>query len=93
MKFFPLVDFRSTTIFRAFILNALVVALLAGMSIELRGYMDVREETKNLSRFRKMLITIIGTVIIGLSLFILARLIFGYGGGLLAPTPIYPTFF
>ena len=55
--------------------------------------MDVREQTKHLSRFRKMVITIVGTVLIGGILFVLARLLLGYGGGLLAETPHYPTFF
>ena len=93
MIFKPLINLRSTTIFKAFLLNALVLALVAGMSIELRGYMDIREQTKNLSRFRKMTITIIGTSIMGFFLFILARVMLGYGGGLLADTPNYPTLF
>lgn len=92
MQFKPLVNLRSTTIFKAFLLNALVLALVAGMSIELRGYMDIREQTKHLSRLKKMVITIIGTSIIGFTLFILVRFLFGYGGGLLAPTPTYSSF-
>jgi len=93
MTFSSLIDFRSTTIFKAFVLNSLFIALVAGMSIELRNYMDVREQTKHLSRFRKMLITIVGTIFIGFSLFLLGRFILGYGGGLLAPPEKYPSFF
>ena len=93
MTFTPLVDFRSTTIFKAFILNAFLIALVAGMSIELRGYIDVRKETKDLPRLRKMLITIVGTILIGLTLFILGRFFVGYGGGLLAPPEKYSSFF
>jgi len=92
MIFKPLINLRSTTIFKAFLLNALMLALVAGMSIELRRYMDIRAQTKNLSSFRKMIITIIGTIIIGFTLFILARFLLGYGGGLLAPSPTYPNF-
>ena len=68
------------------------IALVAGMSIELRNYMDVREQTKHLSRLRKLLITIVGTIFIGCSIFLLGRFIFGYGGGLLAPPEKYPSF-
>ena len=93
MAFEPVFNFRSTTILKAFILNALMLALVAGRSIELRGYMDVREQTKHLSRFQKMVITIVGTILIGGILFVLARLLLGYGGGLLAETPHYPNFF
>jgi len=93
MTFSPLIDFRSTTIFKAFVLNSFFIALVAGMSIELRNYMDVREQTKHLSRLRKMLITIVGTIFIGFSLFLLGRFILGYGGGLLAPSEKYPSFF
>ena len=92
MAFEPVFDFRSTTIFRAFVLNILVIALIAGMSIELRRFIDVREQTKNLSNFHKMLITIVGTIVIGFGVFFLARILLGYGGGLLAPVPVYPTF-
>ena len=90
--FNPLINLRSTTIFKAFVLNVLVISLIAGMSIELRRYMDVREQTKNLTSSRKMFITIIGTIMIGFVLFVLARFVLGYGGGLLAATPPYPSF-
>lgn len=79
--------------FKAFVLNAFLLALVAGMSIELRGYMDVHGQIKRISRFKKMLMTIGGTIIIGFSILILGRLLFGYGGGLLADTEKYPTFF
>ena len=93
MAFTPLVDFRSTTMFKAFVLNAFLLALVAGMSIELRGYMDVYVHVKHFPRWKKMVMTIVGTVIIGFTVFILARILFGYGGGLLAPPEKYSSFF
>ncbi len=92
MPFQPLVNLRSTTIFRGFVLNSLVLAFVAVISIELRGYMDRREQTKYLSRVRKMVITIIGTSIMGFALFVILRFVLGYGGGLLAPASAYPYF-
>ena len=92
MEFQPMVNLRSTTIFKAFLLNAVVLACVAVISIELRGFMDRREQTKYLSRSRKIVITIIGTSVLGFALFILLRLLLGDGGGLLAPSPLYPRF-
>ena len=63
------------------------------MIIELRDKMDEQEETKHFSRLRKMIITIVGTMTIGFSLFTIVRVLFGYGGGLLAAPEKYPTFF
>lgn len=93
MEFSPLIDFRSTTMFRAFILNAVLLGFVAGLSIELRFFIDFRAETKHLPRSKKMLITILGTVIIGIGVFVLARFFVGFGGGLLAALEQYPTFF
>ncbi len=93
MEFSPLIDFRATTIFRAFLLNAVLLGLVAGLSIELRFYIDYREETKHLSRLRKMLITVVGTIVIAIAVYVLARFCVGFGGGLLAAPDGYPTFF
>ena len=53
MTFTPILDMRSTTIRKAFIINALVLALIATVSIELRRYLDIRKETKRLTIIKK----------------------------------------
>ena len=87
MTFRPLIDLRSTTIRKAFLLNAIVLAAVATVSVELRRYLDVKKETKGLTEVQKMGLTMIGTFVIGILIYILTRLIFGYGEGLLASPP------
>ena len=87
MTFRPIIDLRSTTIRKAFLLNAIVLATVATVSIELRRYLDIRKETKGLTEVQKMGLTMIGTFVMGLLIYILTRLIFGYGEGLLASPP------
>jgi len=87
MAFKPLINMRATTIRKAFILNAIVLAAIATASIELRRYLDRRKETKGLSESQKFLITMIGTFLIGLIIYITVRGIFGFGEGLLASAP------
>ena len=87
MVFKPLFDLRSTTIRKSFILNVLVLAIIATTSIELRSYLDIIGETKELTNSIKLIITFIGTFIIGLIIYILTRILFGFGEGLLANLP------
>ena len=87
MTFKPIFDLRSTTIRKSFILNAIVLALIATLSIELRRYLDIRKETKGLTILTKIWITFLGTFVIGLIIYILIRLIFGFGEGMLATPP------
>ena len=93
MKFKPVIDFRATSIWRAFVLNAVVLACIATLSIELRRYLDIKEETKGLSTTRKVLITMLGTFIIGIIIYVIVRQLFGFGEGLLACEPFSKTFF
>jgi hypothetical protein len=87
MGFKPIINLRSTTIAKAFLLNAIVLAIIAAASIELRKYLDIRKETKGLTRLQKMGITITGTFWIGMLIYLIARLILGFGEGLLANRP------
>ena len=87
MPFNPILNLRATTITKAFFLNAIVLAIIAAGSIELRRYLDIRKETKGLSRFQKVIITISGTFLIGIIVDLLARILFGFGEGLLANQP------
>ena len=87
MSFKPVVNLTATTIAKAFILNAVVLSIIAACSIELRNYLDIRKETKGLNRIQKMGITIAGTFIIGIFVYFVARLFLGFGEGLLAKPP------
>jgi len=91
MPFKPLIDMRATTIRKAFFLNAIVLAAVATVSIELRRYLDIRKETKGLSEIKKFTITMIGTFIIGVLIYLITRIIFGFGEGLLATPPFTKT--
>ena len=93
MKFKPIIDFRATSIWKAFILNAIVLCCIATASIELRRYLDVEEETKGLSTSRKVIITMLGTFLIGMIIYVIIRFIFGFGEGLLACEPFSKSFF
>ena len=87
MSFKPILNLRATTIRKAFLLNAIVLAIIAAGSIELRKYLDYIKETKGLNRIQKMSITIAGTFIIGMIIYLLARCFLGFGEGLLATKP------
>ena len=87
MSFKPIFNLRATTIKKAFLLNAIVLALIASLSIELRRYLDIRKETKSLTDIHKIIITMIGTFIIGIIIYIIIRYLFGFGEGLLASKP------
>ena len=93
MVFRPLIDMRSTTIRNAFFLNAIVLAAIATASIELRRFIDIRKETKRLSETKKFIITMIGTFLIGMLIYIIFRIVFGFGEGLLANPPFTKTLF
>jgi hypothetical protein len=87
MPFKPLINLRTTTIAKAFFINAIVLSVIAACSIELRRYLDSIKETKKLSRLQKIIITISGTFFIGVIVYILARISFGFGGGMLDTQP------
>lgn len=87
--FKPFLDFRATTIYRAFILNALVLALITVTSIEFRSRLDDFSRTKNLTEFEKASLTFFGTFLFSFFIFSLVRVLLGFGDGYLAPQPLY----
>ena len=91
MKFKPLLPFRTTTIPKTFIINSLVLSVIAALSIELRQYLDIRAETKGLTELQKLYITMFGTFIMGLIIYVVCRLFFGFGEGMMTTT-VVPTF-
>jgi len=77
-----LAPWRPTTITRAFVLNSLVIALVAGVSIEVRGILDVYKWSKTLSRWDKMKLTIGATFLVGVIVYFTLRTIVGFGGAM-----------
>ena len=92
MAFHPLIEFRGTTIAKAFVLNAIILACIAALSIEFRRYIDVLAETKALNRFEKIILTAVWTFSIGIAIYMFARLMLGFGEGMLAKHPRYRYF-
>ena len=91
-NFKPLIDFRATSIFRSFILNAIVLAVITVTTIEFRTHLDVFSKTKNLKEWQKILLTLTGTFIFSFCIFTIIRIIFGYGDGNLASS-LYKSLF
>tara|TARA_Y100000590_G_C15686507_1_gene1001841 strand:- start:79 stop:333 length:255 start_codon:yes stop_codon:yes gene_type:complete len=83
---------RATTITRAFVLNAIVLSVIAAFSIELRDMLDDMERTKGLSDIQKLLITMLGTFFIGIIIYFVCRFFFGLGEGMMATKTVH-TFF
>ena len=83
MTFNPIINFRPTTIRKAFLLNAFILACIAALSIELRHQLDKIQQTKGLAEYMKLLITMIGTFIISIIIYLISRILFGFGGGML----------
>ena len=93
MKFKPLINFRGTTIARAFFINALLIAITTALTIEVRRIIQHHKYTKELpDRPHKVVVTALASLIIGLIAYYGARVIFGIGGGMLAPSNAYRTF-
>ena len=87
MAFEPLIDMRSTSIRKAFILNAIVLAVVASASPELRKYIDIRIETKDLTEPQKIGLTMIGSFVMGFSIYVFVRILFGLGEGMTSSPP------
>ena len=90
-QFMGIFDFHASTVLRAFVLNAIVVGMITGLSIELRRIIDDEAYTKGISEIGKILMTITGTSAMGFIIYIVIRFIFGFGDGLVA-TKRYPKF-
>jgi len=84
---------RATTVRRAFFLNAFVAAAIAALSIELRRFVDIREETRDLPRASKVTLTAAGAFVVALVIYLTTRFVFGFGGGMLASAKRSPYFF
>ena len=75
--------FRGTTIHRAFFLNAIVSALIAVMAYESKKYYT--QVFKDRSDRELIIMSFITTFFTAITAYYVMRLLFGYGGGMLAP--------
>lgn len=87
-------NFRSTTLTKAFILNAFVTALITIFAIELRrlfdneksviyGYVNNWYGSKSLSNIQIVNVVFVATFFAAVLVYIMMYVIFHYGGGLL----------
>lgn len=75
-------NFRANTITKAFILNALAIAITAALSIELRRILN--RKLTNTNDVTKTLIVFVFAFVIAIFTYTLLHVIFGYGGGMLS---------
>jgi hypothetical protein len=99
LKLFPVIpNFRATNLLNAFILNAILAAIIATLSVELRHELeDKRSSTyvffnhlfgnftkmANLDETQKILIVFMSTVLCAIISYHLMYFLFLYGGGML----------
>jgi hypothetical protein len=78
----PLINFKSTTLINAFILNALASALIAVTAVEVRQY--IRESKQYVTEAQKARQVFIVTFGVAIFIFTLLHTVFGFGGGMLS---------
>jgi len=94
MSFKPFINLKPTTIVKAFLLNAILTAIVTALTIETRRVLDESPYTKKLpDRPHKIIVTILISVLICLISYLLCRLIFGLGGGMIGPLNTPSKFF
>ena len=88
----PLISgFRSTTIWKAFILNALASSLIILVAITVKDKLDTYKYTKSeqsydiirKTSFKNLIFTFVITFVSSLTAYIILYILFGYGGGFL----------
>jgi hypothetical protein len=93
MAFKPLMNFRGTTMARAFFINALLIAITTALTIEVRRIIQHHKYTKEMpDRPHKVLVTATASLLFTLTAYYIARVLFGVGGGMLAPSKAYSGF-
>jgi len=77
MGFKPLLSFRGTTIARAFLLNAILIGITTAFTIEVRRTINESQYTKDFPDIpHKVLATAFASTLIGLTAYILLRILF-----------------
>jgi len=80
-------NFFANTFIKAFILNAIAVAVISALSIEIRSYLDtLGRDVKggwNLTDFTKTLIVFSSAFIVAIIVYLILYFLVGFGGGML----------
>lgn len=85
MRTHEIFHFREKTIFRTFLLSALLIGITSALTIEFRRWMERRESRHYIyTEPEKMFFTILTSVFITFSSLTLLRFLFGYGTSMLA---------
>ena len=93
-KFSPLFEFRGTTMWKAWVINSIILGLISAFTIEIRRIMDNHKYTSMLPDVpHKFIATICISSSAGFIAYMLSRLVFGTGEGLIEPVKMHPTLF
>jgi hypothetical protein len=99
MSFFPIIkNFKATSYFKAFMLNAIVGAIICAMAIELRlrledektvyyGFWSRVYNEKKLNNWHKLVTTLFITFVVSLIVYHFMYFVFLFGGGQLNLIP------
>jgi hypothetical protein len=94
MGFKPLMKFRGTTFFKAFILNAFFVGFISALSIEFRRMVDKHQFTEELPDVpHKIAATLVLSTLSGIVVYFFMRFITGTGEGMLDSKIMRPHLF
>lgn len=94
MAFKPIIEFRGTTFFKAFILNAFFVGFIAALSVEFRRLVDNHEFTEELPDIpHKLIATLVLSTLSGIIVYFFMRFITGTGEGMLDSKNMRPHLF
>lgn len=79
---------------KAWVINAIIIGIISGFTVEMRDYIDQHHYTVFLPDFpHKLLATVLISSLAGFITFFLSRIIFGTGEGMLEPTKMHSTLF
>ena len=93
-KFTPLFKFRGTTMWKAWVINSIILGLISAFTIEIRRIMDEHEFVSMLPDIpHKFFATIVISSVGGFIAYTLSRIIFGTGEGLIEPVKMSPVLF
>lgn len=83
-KMFPLVKgFLADTYVKAFVLGAIIQALVATAAVEIRQQLDMKDNTVNWSEGWKVTATLLISFAIALICYFFMYYMFGFGGGMI----------
>ena len=82
--FKSLIEFRGTTILKAFIINSIIVGIVAALTVETRNKLNEHMFNPYFPKeIHKVIVTMIVSFLISMVTYIIMRLLFGtYGGAL-----------